>query len=148
MVRGIKANASRWIHQTFPSQKSFAWQSGYGAFTVSESQVQNVRRYIQTQEIHHRRTTFEDEFIALLRAHGVSFDQNNIWTEEAALRHMRVASPPLGSCYRRWIHSPGSFPASRDSTRGCTPSPHTGLKRKNAKPVWQSIAEVLSKKFC
>ena len=80
VVRSIKANASRWIHQAFPSQKSFAWQSGYGAFTVSESQAQHVHRYIQAQEMHHRKTTFEEEFIALLMAHGISFDPNYIWT--------------------------------------------------------------------
>lgn len=80
VVRSIKANASKWMHRTFDSQASFAWQTGYGAFTVSESQLEKVRRYILDQEVHHRKTTFEEEFVALLRAHGISFDPNYVWT--------------------------------------------------------------------
>jgi len=80
VIRSIKANASKWIHQTFASQRSFAWQTGYGAFTVSEPQVEKVRRYIVDQEIHHRKKSFEEEFAALLRAHGVSLDANHMRT--------------------------------------------------------------------
>jgi REP element-mobilizing transposase RayT len=79
VLRDIKANSSKWLHQTFPDQRSFAWQQGYGAFTVSASQSDKVRRYIEGQEKHHRRTTFEDEFIALLKAHGIDFDPRFIW---------------------------------------------------------------------
>ena len=74
VLRGIKANASRWLHQTFPTHASFAWQSGYGAFTVSASQVERVRRYIAEQETHHRTMTFEEEWAAILKAHGIAFD--------------------------------------------------------------------------
>jgi REP element-mobilizing transposase RayT len=73
-IRGIKANSSKWIHRTFSDQASFAWQIGYGAFTVSESQVDKVRRYIENQEMHHRKVTFEEEFAALLKAHRIVFD--------------------------------------------------------------------------
>ena len=74
VVRSIKANASKWVHETFPSHRAFAWQNGYGAFTVSESQVPRVQRYIEKQEEHHRQTTFDEEFVTLLRLHGISFD--------------------------------------------------------------------------
>lgn len=74
VVRNIKANASKWIHQTFPLHRAFAWQSGYGAFTVSESQAARVQRYIQNQEEHHRQTTFDQEFVALLTAYGIAVD--------------------------------------------------------------------------
>ncbi len=79
VVRSIKANTSKWVHQALSSLQSFAWQTGYGAFTVSESQGEKVRRYILDQEAHHRKTTFEEEFVALLRAHGVSFDPSYVW---------------------------------------------------------------------
>lgn len=78
-LRDIKANSSGWIHDTFPDHESFAWQQGYGAFSVSKSQLEKVRKYIETQEVHHRRTTFEDEFIALLKAHGVPFDPRYVF---------------------------------------------------------------------
>ena len=74
VLRSIKANASKWIHQTFLVQSSFAWQTGYGAFTVSESQVEKVRRYIAEQETHHRTMSFEEEWAAILKAHGIDFD--------------------------------------------------------------------------
>ena len=79
VLRGIKAHSSKWVHDTFPSHPQFAWQRGYGAFTVSESQGERVRSYIADQERHHRRTTFEDEFLALLNAHGIAFDPDYIW---------------------------------------------------------------------
>ena len=80
VVRSIKANSSKWIHKTFPPLRAFAWQVGYGAFTVSESQAPKAHHYIQDQERHHRRSTFEQEFIALLRAHGIAFDAEYVLT--------------------------------------------------------------------
>jgi REP element-mobilizing transposase RayT len=74
----IKANSSGWISRTFPETAGFAWQEGYGAFTVSESQVMKVRRYIEKQEEHHRRVSFLDEFKALLEAHGLKFDDHQV----------------------------------------------------------------------
>ena len=58
--------------------RGFGWQDGYAAFTVSESQVERVRRYIQNQREHHAKASFPDELIALLKAHGVKFDPNRI----------------------------------------------------------------------
>ena len=73
----LKANSSGWAKRQ--TRGDFAWQGRYGAFTVSESQVERVRRYIRHQETHHRRVRFEDEFRALLRAHRVEFDENFPW---------------------------------------------------------------------
>ena len=70
-IGGIKANSSRWLRDT---AREFAWQEGYAAFSVSASLVPAVRRYIQNQEAHHRKMSFDDEFRVLLRKHGVDFD--------------------------------------------------------------------------
>lgn len=64
----IKGYSSKWMG------KRFAWQKGYGSFSVSASNVPTVIRYIENQERHHKKMTFEDEFIALLKKHGVEFD--------------------------------------------------------------------------
>jgi len=74
MVRRIKANSSRWIHQE-PDSQSFAWQTGYGAFSVSGSQKGAVERYIETQQKHHARLSFRDEMITLLKRHQIEFDE-------------------------------------------------------------------------
>jgi REP element-mobilizing transposase RayT len=77
-LRTIKSNSSKWIHEEW-SLKDFQWQEGYGAFTVSESNRESVIRYIQNQEDHHRRMSFQEEFLALLEKHGVEFDPATIW---------------------------------------------------------------------
>ena len=79
LVRDIKANSSRWVHDTFPDRASFGWQAGYGAFAVSASLVERVKGYIANQESHHRNQTFEDEYRAFLRAHGVEWDERYVW---------------------------------------------------------------------
>ena len=75
MLRKVKANSSKWIHETFPEQNQFAWQEGYGAFSVSQSNVEQVRRYVEQQEEHHHRVSFEQEFIEFLERHGISYDE-------------------------------------------------------------------------
>jgi REP element-mobilizing transposase RayT len=80
VLRDLKANSSGWMHDVFPSARDFRWQNGYGAFTVSVSQIPKVERYIAMQEAHHAKTTFRDEFIALLRANEVEFDESYLWT--------------------------------------------------------------------
>ncbi len=75
VVRIIKANSSGWVHDTFAGLREFGWQDGYGAFTVSQSQVEALQRYIANQEEHHRRYSFREEFIRLLQAHGIEFDE-------------------------------------------------------------------------
>jgi REP element-mobilizing transposase RayT len=78
-LRVVKTNSSRWIHEAFPDHRSLAWQTGYGAFSVSASNEKQVFKYIQDQERHHRRMTFEKEFISLLRKHAISFDERFLW---------------------------------------------------------------------
>jgi REP element-mobilizing transposase RayT len=70
-VLAIKSNSSRWANQ---GGQRLAWQQGYAAFSVSASIVPAVVRYIQNQEAHHRKMSFDEEFLALLRKHGVEFD--------------------------------------------------------------------------
>jgi putative transposase len=79
IMRVVKTNSSRWIHEQWPSRKSFAWQAGYGAFSVSESNCAAVREYIARQEEHHRRMTFQEEFVAFLKRHHVEYDPKYIW---------------------------------------------------------------------
>lgn len=78
-MRVVKANSSRWIHETLPRSRDFAWQNGYAAFTVSASNEKAVFDYIRQQEEHHRHISFEEEFVALLRKHGVPFDDKFLW---------------------------------------------------------------------
>jgi REP element-mobilizing transposase RayT len=75
LIGEIKANSSGWVSRTSKRTTGFTWQEGYGAFTVSESQVAKVRRYIERQEEHHRSISFLEEFKVILRAHGLPFDE-------------------------------------------------------------------------
>ena len=76
-LRIAKTNSSRWVHEKWPDRRDFAWQRGYAAFTVSASQADSVIRYIARQQEHHRRISFEEELISLLRKHGVRFDPSH-----------------------------------------------------------------------
>ena len=78
-VRDIKANSSGWIHETFPQHRAFAWQTGYGAFTVSYSNVETVKRYIANQAEHHRVRSFQEEFVEFLRKHEVEYEEKYLW---------------------------------------------------------------------
>ena len=79
-MRVLKTNSSRWVHQEGPTPRAlFAWQTGYAAFSVSQSAREDVKRYIAGQEEHHRRMTFREEFLALLERHGVEFDERYLW---------------------------------------------------------------------
>ena len=78
VLRDLKANATGWMHDVFPSLKGFSWQRGYGAFTVSQSNVEEVRRYIARQKEHHAVVSFRDEFIQFLRANGIEYDERFI----------------------------------------------------------------------
>ena len=79
VVRALKSISSRWIREQLPSLASFEWQTGYGAFTVSESQAPRVEQYILNQEQHHRERPFQHEFMALLRANGIRVDESDFW---------------------------------------------------------------------
>lgn len=73
-MRLIKTNSSKWIHETFADQSTFAWQTGYAAFTVSESAAPSVVAYIRDQETHHRTRSFDEEIRLLAERHGIAFD--------------------------------------------------------------------------
>ena len=79
VVRQIKSGTSRWIHETIPDLRRFAWQAGYAAFAVSYSHVETVKRYIATQADHHRNVTFQEEFLAFLRRHDLEFEGRYLW---------------------------------------------------------------------
>lgn len=78
-VRLIKTNSSSWMHETFSDQQGFAWQAGYGAFTVSYSNIGDVRDYLASQAEHHRVKTFKEEFLEFLRKHDLPFDERYLW---------------------------------------------------------------------
>jgi hypothetical protein len=78
-MRVVKTNSSRWLKERWPQRRLFAWQGGYGAFGVSESRRSAVIRYIESQAEHHRRISFQDEFLKLLRSHNVEFDERYVW---------------------------------------------------------------------
>jgi putative transposase len=78
-VNVIKSNSSRWIHEEVPNRRGFAWQEGYGAFSVSKSSESDVRRYIQRQREHHDRHDFKSEFLELLQRHAIEYDERYIW---------------------------------------------------------------------
>jgi putative transposase len=78
VLRDLKANATGWMHDVFPSLKNFSWQRGYGAFTVSHSNVEELRHYIARQKEHHQKVSFRDEFIQFLGANGIEYDERYI----------------------------------------------------------------------
>ncbi|HAF13634.1 MAG TPA: IS200/IS605 family transposase [Blastocatellia bacterium] len=75
VLRDLKANATGWMHDVFPVLKDFSWQRGYGAFTVSHSNVDDVRDYIARQKEHHQRVSFREEFMQFLKANGIEYDE-------------------------------------------------------------------------
>ena len=78
VVRDIKAVSSKWMHEE-ACDRAFAWQEGYGAFTVSPSHREIVRNYIARQEEHHRKRTFQEEYLELLQRCGVDSDERYLW---------------------------------------------------------------------
>jgi REP element-mobilizing transposase RayT len=77
-VQDIKQTSSRWIHETI-GVKNFAWQPGYGAFTVSVSNSAAVKEYIANQSEHHRTKSFQEEYVAFLQKHNVAYDEAYLW---------------------------------------------------------------------
>ena len=73
IVGSLKANSSRWIHETF-GVPAFSWQKGYGAFSVSPSADGTVRAYIENQKVHHQRRSFQEEYVEFLKRHEVEYD--------------------------------------------------------------------------
>ncbi len=77
VVRKLKANSSKWIHETYPNLKGFAWQSGYSVFSVSLSAVPGVVKYIEAQEDHHRRLPFAEELKRFIERHQIRFNPDH-----------------------------------------------------------------------
>ncbi|MBI4662322.1 MAG: IS200/IS605 family transposase [Verrucomicrobia bacterium] len=75
----IKGGSSKWVHETFPEHRLFGWQEKYGAFSVSVSQLETIIQYVKGQEEHHRKLTFQDEFVALLKKHRIEYDERYLW---------------------------------------------------------------------
>ncbi|MHC4400087.1 MAG: IS200/IS605 family transposase [Planctomycetota bacterium] len=78
-LRLIRGGSSKWVHEEFPRRRDFAWQEGYGAFSVGVSQIEETKRYIATQREHHRKRTFQEEFLAFLERHGIRYDPEHVW---------------------------------------------------------------------
>jgi putative transposase len=79
IAKETKRTSSAWIKTTERRYSKFRWQAGYGAFSVSQSHVARVQRYIENQEEHHRRNTFQEEFRAFLRKYQIDFDERYVW---------------------------------------------------------------------
>ena len=75
MLRHLKSRSSKWIHETFADRRAFAWQAGYGAFAVSYSHLDGVKKYLADQEEHHRVRTFQEEFREFLKRHQIEYDE-------------------------------------------------------------------------
>ena len=79
VVKEIKRTSSGWVKALSPKLSKFHWQGGYGAFSVSQSNLDEVIRYIENQEEHHKRVTFQDEYRAFLKAYGIEYDERYVW---------------------------------------------------------------------
>ena len=82
VLRVTKANSSKWFNETFHPAMPFAWQRGFGAFSVSSSHVNKVRSYIRNQTQHHKTMSFREEYLELLQRHGIEFDERYLFEEE------------------------------------------------------------------
>lgn len=79
IAKYLKGDSSKWIKTEFPELKDFAWQDGYGVFSVSKSNAPDVIEYIKNQREHHKRQTFEEEYVALLTLNGIEYDERYVF---------------------------------------------------------------------
>ncbi len=79
LMREVKSRTSSFVREAFPAMEWSGWQNGYGAFSVSRSGIEAVKVYIARQEDHHKRMSFQEEFIALLQRHGIEYDERYVW---------------------------------------------------------------------
>ena len=79
MVRELKRGSSIWIKQREPALRDFAWQGGFGAFSVGQTEVDVVRHYIEQQEEHHKTRTFQEEYLTFLRKYAIAHDERFLW---------------------------------------------------------------------
>ena len=80
LMEDIKRNSSRWIKTKGEHYNYFSWQGGYGGFSVSPSKVETVRKYIENQKYHHIKQSFKDEYLQFIKAHGVDYNEEFLWT--------------------------------------------------------------------
>lgn len=81
LVEEIKRHSSRWIKTLDGYYQHFAWQGGYGGFSVSPSLHDKTKRYIENQEEHHKKMTFEEEYLMFLKEYGIDYDENYLWSD-------------------------------------------------------------------
>lgn len=77
-MREIKSGSSEWVHNNL-GKKRFAWQPGYGGYTISPSNIEPVRQYVLNQKEHHRHKTFQEEYVEILRMSGIEYDERYLW---------------------------------------------------------------------
>jgi REP element-mobilizing transposase RayT len=78
-LQRIKGNSSKWVHDTFPNIGWTGWQEGYGSFSIGISQVEDTIAYIRNQKEHHTKRSFQEEFLAFLKKHGIEYDERYVW---------------------------------------------------------------------
>ena len=79
LIQEVKTESSKWIKTKGQKFENFHWQRGYGAFSIGQSQVVTLKRYIDRQRIHHQRITFQDEYRKFLRSYGIEYDERYVW---------------------------------------------------------------------
>ncbi|MFT3743944.1 MAG: IS200/IS605 family transposase [Pyrinomonadaceae bacterium] len=79
VAKYLKGDTSLWIHREFQAMNGFAWQDGYGAFSVSRSEIPRVVEYIKDQRKHHEKESFEEEYVRLLKLHGIEYDERYLF---------------------------------------------------------------------
>ena len=79
LMMHVKAGSSKWVNASRRLPPRFGWQDGYGAFTVSASQLAGVRAYVRNQAEHHRQRTFQEEFVEFLNRHGIEYEERYLW---------------------------------------------------------------------
>ena len=79
LVEEVKTESSKWIKTKRAEFRNFHWQRGYGAFSIGQSQVSSVKRYIARQKVHHQRVTFQDEYRKFLKSYGIDYDERYVW---------------------------------------------------------------------
>ncbi len=79
LIEEVKKSSSKWIKTKGPAYKNFYWQNGYGAFSIGQSGVEKLKRYIAKQKDHHQKQTFQDEYRAFLELYNIEYDERYVW---------------------------------------------------------------------
>jgi REP-associated tyrosine transposase len=107
VVEEVKTNTSKWIKTKGPEFRNFHWQREYGAFSIGQSNVETLKKYLRNQKAHHRRVTFQDEYRRFLKTYGIDYDENHVWGLNLISRLQRYVFFSLGNLGRwpRLLHS-------------------------------------------